>query len=142
MSRRTDSQKGPPWVGKTMRISDLITPASIAVRVHIGDKPDALRFAAHALGSRSGLDPERIANALAAREDLGSTGIGHGVALPHVCFPDLDRPYAFLCSLAKPIDFDSIDDGRVDLVCAVLSPTNPNSESLSNSGRHLKTPQG
>ncbi len=118
-----------------MRISDLITPASIAVRVHIGDKPDALRFASRALGSRSGLDPERIANAFAAREALGSTGIGNGVALPHVCFPDIERPYAFLCSLAKPIGFDSIDGGGVDLVCAVMSPTNPKtegSESLSN----------
>ncbi len=118
-----------------MRISDLITPASIAVRVHIDDKPDALRFTAMALGSRSGLKPERIREALAAREALGSTGIGHGVALPHVCFPDLERPYAFLCSLAKPIGFDAIDGERVDLVCAVISPANPKtdgSESLSN----------
>ena len=118
-----------------MRLSDLITPASIAVRVHIDDKPDALRFTAMALGSRSGLKPERIREALAAREALGSTGIGHGVALPHVCFPDLEKPYAFLCSLAKPIGFDSIDGERVDLVCAVISPINPKadgSESLSN----------
>ncbi len=88
-----------------------------------------------ALGSRSGLDPERIANALAAREALGSTGIGHGVALPHVCFPDLERPYAFLCSLARPIGFDAIDGERVDLVCAVISPANAKAEggeSLSN----------
>jgi PTS system nitrogen regulatory IIA component len=118
-----------------MRISDLITPASIAVRVHIDDKPDALRFAAMALGSRSGLDPERIWEALAAREALGSTGIGHGVAVPHVCLPDLDRPYAFLCSLAKPIGFDAIDGERVDLVCAVIAPANSKSggsESLTN----------
>ena len=118
-----------------MRISDLITPASIAVRVHIDDKPDAIRFAAMALGSRSGLNPERIREALAAREALGSTGIGHGVAVPHVCLPDLDRPYAFLCSLAKPIGFNSIDDERVDLVCAVINPTNSQSgasESLTN----------
>jgi|SRR5208337_56301 len=118
-----------------MRISDLITPASIAVRVRIDDKNDALRFTAVALGSRSGLDPERIRQALGAREALGSTGIGRGVALPHVCLPDLDRPYAFLCSLAKPIGFDSIDGERVDLVCAIISPTNSKSgasESLTN----------
>ena len=118
-----------------MRISDLITPASIAVRVHIDDKSDALRFAATALGARSGLNPERIREALAAREALGSTGIGHGVAVPHVSFPDLERPYAFLCSLAKPIGFDSIDGERVDLVCAIISPTNSQAgahEPLSN----------
>jgi PTS system nitrogen regulatory IIA component len=118
-----------------MRISDLITPASIAVRVHIDDKPGALRFAAMALGSRSGLNPERIREALAAREALGSTGIGRGVAVPHVSLPDLDRPYAFLCSLARPIGFEAIDGERVDLVCAVISPAKQQtgaSESLSN----------
>ena len=117
-----------------MRIADLITPASIAVRVHIDDKPDALRFAAMALGSRSGLHPERIREALASREALGSTGIGRGVAVPHVSFPDLDRPYALLFSLARPIGFDAIDGEPVDLICAIISPVAPSSgvsESLS-----------
>ena len=118
-----------------MRIADLITPASIAVRVHIDDKPEALRFAAMALGSRSGLQPERIREALTAREALGSTGIGRGVALPHVSFPELERPYALLFSLAKPVGFDAIDGEPVDLICAIISPATNNSgasESLSN----------
>ncbi len=119
-----------------MRISDLVTPASIAVRVHIDDKPDALRFAAMALGSRSGLDPERIRDALAAREALGSTGIGRGVAVPHVCFPDLERPYALFYTLANPIDFDSIDDEPVDLICAIISPAVSDS-GASESLAHL-----
>ncbi len=122
-------------MGMSVRISDLITPASIAVRVRIDDKSDALRFAAMALGARCGLNSERIRDALAAREALGSTGIGHGVAMPHVCLPDLDRAYAFLCLLAKPIGFDSIDGERVDLVCAVINPANSQSgasESLTN----------
>ena len=122
-------------MGKSMRISDLITPASIAVRVHIDDKSHALRFTAKALGARSGVPAERIREALAAREALGSTGIGRGVAVPHVCLPGLDRPYAFLCSLAKPIGFDSIDGERVDLVCAVITPAashSGGSESLAN----------
>jgi nitrogen PTS system EIIA component len=55
--------------------------------------------------------------------------------VPHVCLPGLDRPYAFLCSLAKPIGFDSIDGERVDLVCAVITPAASQSgasESLAN----------
>ncbi len=117
-----------------MRISDLITPASIAVRVHIDDKADALRFAAMALGSRCGLDPERIRQALAQREALGSTGIGKGVAVPHVCLGDLDRPYGLFFTLARPIAFEAIDGAPVDLVCAIISPANADrgtSESLS-----------
>ncbi len=122
-------------MGESVRITDLITPASIAVQVRIGDKSDALRFTAMALAARCGLNSERIREALTAREALGSTGIGRGVAVPHVCLPDLDRAHAFLCSLAKPIGFDAIDGERVDLVCAVLNPTNTQpgaNESLTN----------
>lgn len=118
-----------------MRLSDLITLSSIAVHVHVDDKPDALRFASRVLGSKSGLNPERIQRALAAREALGSTGIGRGVAVPHVSFSDIDRPFAFLCSLARPIGFEAIDDEKVDLVCAIISPAHSQSganESLSN----------
>ena len=118
-----------------MRLSDLITLSSIAVHVHVDDKLDALRFASRALGLRSGLDPERIRHALAAREALGSTGIGRGVGLPHVSFPDIERPYAHLSLLARPIGFDAIDDERVDLICAIISPANSQvggNESLTN----------
>jgi len=105
-----------------MRISDIITPTTIAVGVHIDDKAQVLKFIAARLGARSGLDPERIREALAAREALGSTGIGQGVALPHVCFPDLARPYGLFITLAEPIGFDSIDDEPVDIICAIISP--------------------
>lgn len=107
-----------------MRISDIITPASIAVRVPIADKSQALRFAAEALSKScdAGLSAERIGDALAAREALGSTGIGHGVAVPHVCFRELKRPCAFLFTLVAPIDFDAIDGEPVDLICAMINP--------------------
>jgi nitrogen PTS system EIIA component len=105
-----------------MRLTDIVTPATIAVQVRLEDKPHALKFAASSLGSRSGLDPDRVWRALAAREALGSTGIGKGVALPHVCFPDLDRPYALLCTLVNPIGFDAIDGKPVDLIFTIITP--------------------
>jgi nitrogen PTS system EIIA component len=107
-----------------MRISDIIAPASIAVHVPIEHKSHALSFAAEALSARCNVDlpAERIREALAAREALGSTGIGRGVAIPHVCFRDLDRPCAFFFTLAAAIDFGSIDDEPVDLICAMLNP--------------------
>jgi PTS system nitrogen regulatory IIA component len=108
-----------------MHLSGIITPATIAVRVRLEDKPHALKFAAASLGARSGLDPERICQALAAREALGSTGIGRGVAVPHICFPDLDRPYALLCTLANPIGFDSIDGKPVDLIFTIITSAGP-----------------
>lgn len=105
-----------------MRLSEMITPATVAVHVHIDDKAHALRFASASLGARSGLDPERIREALAAREALGSTGIGRGIAVPHVCISDLDRPYALFCTLADPIDFDAIDNKPVDLIFTIITP--------------------
>ncbi len=108
-----------------MRLSEIITPATIAVHVHLDDKAHALRFAASSLAGRSGLHCERIREALTAREALGSTGIGHGVALPHVCFPDLGQAYALLCTLAEPIDFDSIDGNPVDVIFTIVSPSGP-----------------
>jgi nitrogen PTS system EIIA component len=105
-----------------MRLSDIITPTTIAVHVHFNDKAHALKFAASSLGSRSGLNPERIREALAAREALGSTGIGRGIAVPHVCLPNLDKPYALFCTLAEPIDFDAIDNKPVDLIFTIITP--------------------
>ena len=109
-----------------MHLTDIITPETIAVQVRIADKAHALRFAAASLGARSKLAPERIGSALAAREALGSTGIGRGVAVPHVCLAGLDRPHALLCTLAAPIDFESIDGLPVDIVFAMITPSKTN----------------
>ncbi len=108
-----------------MRLSEIISPATIAVHVRIEDQAHALKFAAASLAMRSGLDAERIRQALAAREALGSTGIGRGIAVPHVCFADLDRPYALFCTLAEPIEFDAIDDKPVDLIFTIITPARP-----------------
>ncbi len=105
-----------------MRLTDVITPAAIAVHVHLDDKAHALRFAAGALAARSGLSLECIHGALAAREALGSTGIGRGIAVPHVCLPGLDQPYALFCTLAEPIGFDAIDGKPVDLIFTIVTP--------------------
>ena len=105
-----------------MRLTDIITPATIAVHVHLDDKAHALRFASGALGARSGVDPERIREALAAREELGSTGIGRGIAVPHVCLTGLDQAYALFCTLDEPIDSDSIDNKPVDLIFTIITP--------------------
>jgi PTS system nitrogen regulatory IIA component len=105
-----------------VRLCDLIQPESIAVSIDARDKPHAIRFISEKLARQSGLDAERVRSALAAREELGSTGIGHGIALPHVRLADLDRSYAAFGRLSAPIDFDAIDNQPVDLLCAIISP--------------------
>lgn len=118
-----------------MRLTDIITPASVTVHIHLNGKAQALKFAANSLGARSGLDPERIREALEAREALGSTGIGRGIAIPHVSLGGLDQPYALLCILAAPVDFDAIDSKPVDLIFTLITP--PNAGSSANALPYL-----
>jgi PTS system nitrogen regulatory IIA component len=74
------------------------------------------------------VDRQFLTTALAAREAMGSTGIGHGIAIPHVRNPILlqvDAPTVSLCFLEHPVDFGAIDDQPVRTVFAVISPTVP-----------------
>ncbi len=105
-----------------MRISDLIPPEDILLDVAIRDKTQALKFIAEELSIDRVLDPERVRAALAAREDLGSTGVGEGIALPHVCLPELNTSLGLFLRVTPPINFGSIDNKPVDLICAVISP--------------------
>ena len=61
---------------------------------------------------RLALDPAVIADAIAERERLGSTGFGGGVAIPHGKLDGLDRVYALFARLAEPVDYKAIDGGR------------------------------
>jgi PTS system nitrogen regulatory IIA component len=71
-----------------------------------------------------------IFDSLVARERLGSTGLGDGVALPHGRLRGLKQPIAALVTLGKGIDFDAIDQQPVDLLYALLVPEESNDEHL------------
>jgi PTS system nitrogen regulatory IIA component len=68
------------------------------------------------------VEPRAIAAALSAREALGSTGVGAGVALPHARVEGLSRTVAAFARLDSAIDFEAVDDEPVDLVFLLLSP--------------------
>ncbi|MFZ5657362.1 MAG: PTS sugar transporter subunit IIA [Pseudomonadota bacterium] len=69
-----------------------------------------------------GLPAAELVDRLAARERLASTGLGHGVAIPHCRLGNLDRPRAAFLRLAAPVDFDAPDGRPVDLVFAMAVP--------------------
>ncbi len=71
-----------------------------------------------------------ILDALSARERLGSTGLGYGIALPHGRMPELEAPTAAVITLNEGIDFDSPDSEPVDILFALLMPENCNDEHL------------
>jgi nitrogen PTS system EIIA component len=106
--------------GATMKISDLLSPTDVMTDVRASNKRLLLQeFAAKAADSL-GLPVDRIAPYLLKREELGSTGIGRGVAIPHARLPDLQRPFGLLAKLRQPIEFDAIDGQPVDIVFTLL----------------------
>src|SRR6267378_5306634 len=108
--------------GTTMKISDLLSPMDVMIDVRASNKRLLLQeFAARAAASL-GLNVDQIAPYLLKREELGSTGIGRGVAIPHARLPDVQRPYGLLARLKAPIEFDAIDEQAVDIVFVLLLP--------------------
>ena len=77
-----------------------------------------------------GLDARHVAERLADRERLGSTGFGGGVAIPHGKVDGLDRVVGLFAKLAQPIEFAAIDDMPVDLVFLLLSPPEAGADHL------------
>jgi len=63
-----------------------------------------------------------IFDVLIERERLGTTGVGHGIGIPHGKLANLDRLYGLFARLETPVDFDAIDDQPVDLICVLLAP--------------------
>jgi PTS system nitrogen regulatory IIA component len=113
-----------------MKISDLLSPGDVMIDVSATDKQKLLRALARKGGSIVGVMPERVLAELQRREELGSTGIGGGVALPHARFHQVDRPIGALVRLRKRIDFEAVDGEPVDLVFLLLLPEAPEGDQL------------
>ena len=113
-----------------MKISDLLSPTDVMIDVRASNKRLLLQeFAARAAASL-GLPADQVASCLLKREELGSTGIGKGVAIPHARLPDLQRPCGLLARLKPPIEFDAIDGQAVDIVFVLLLPAAAENEAL------------
>src|SRR5882672_12587358 len=110
----------PP--GATMKISDLLSPNDVMIDIRTSNKRLLLQELAARAAASLGLNVDQIAPYLLKREELGSTGIGRGVAIPHARLPDVHRPYGLLAKLKAPIEFDAIDGQAVDIVFVLLLP--------------------
>lgn len=104
----------------TMNLTTIFLPDDVLFDVAQQNKTNVLRFAATTASRTLGVDPVALFTVLEARELLGSTGIGRGIAVPHAALPDLGPPRGFILKLARPLDFDAIDEQPVDLVFLLL----------------------
>ena len=109
-----------------MDIVEFLTPERIGLDIRTRDKAACLTEAARLLARATpALDAAAVEAALKAREQLGSTGLGSGFALPHARVDGLDTYRGLFMRLARPIDFAAIDDKPVDLLFVLLIPFDP-----------------
>ncbi|RMD79220.1 MAG: PTS sugar transporter subunit IIA [Gammaproteobacteria bacterium] len=127
-----------------MRIADFIPEERIACAVKAASKKRALEVLAALLATADPrLDQREIFDRLMARERLGSTALGHGVAIPHSRMEGVDRELGALVRLVEPVDFDAADEGKVDLLVALLVPeasTREHLEVLAQLAEMLRDP--
>ena len=127
-----------------MKISDLLSPTDVMIDVRASNKRLLLQEFASKAAVSLGLPVDQIAPYLLKREELGSTGIGRGVAIPHARLPDLQRPHGLLAKLEQPIEFDAIDGQAVDIVFVLLLPAaveNAQLSALALVARTLRPPE-
>jgi nitrogen PTS system EIIA component len=105
-----------------MKIPGFLSADNVAIDVAAADKKKLLAELARKAGAIIDVLPDRVLAELVKREELGSTGMGGGVAIPHARFYQVTKPFGMLVRLRKPLDFDAVDGEPVDLVFLLLLP--------------------
>jgi nitrogen PTS system EIIA component len=107
-------------------LEDAVRIGGVFYRVEGHDKPSVLRSVVEVMPLPEEVDREFLLQVLLARESIGSTGMGEGIAIPHVRNPvvmHISRPMVSLCFLERPIDFAAIDGAPVHTLFTIVSPT-------------------
>jgi PTS system nitrogen regulatory IIA component len=126
-----------------MKVAEFLSPSDAVIDVRVQDKARLLKVLCNRAALTTKLDGNHLSAAILKREELGSTAMGGGVAIPHARIEHLIRPFGILARLRKPIDFDAIDGQPVDLVFLLLLPTSEPAEQLStlaSVARRLREP--
>lgn len=127
-----------------MKITEVMKPDRVLIDVSASTKPKLLHFLSRSAAGYLNLEGTDILRALQSRESLGSTGIGAGIAIPHAPVNGVASPFALLARLAKPIEFDAVDEEPVNLVCLILTPPGEQNhylKLLSKIARQLRSPE-
>jgi PTS system nitrogen regulatory IIA component len=113
-----------------MHLADFLDCDAIKTALPGGNKRSLMKQLADLAAQRLGLDAQLVLAALNEREQLGSTGFGQGVAIPHAKIEDLPNIYALFARLGDPLDYKAIDGRPVDLVFLLLSPPDAGAQHL------------
>jgi len=127
-----------------MKLCDFVVQAALIPEIALGSKESAIRSMVSALrqaGSIGESDEEGIVSAILKREELGSTGIGRGVAVPHTKHPSVDKLIAAIAVSKDGVDFASLDGEPVFVMFLLVSPPDRPGDhlrGLENISRHLR----
>ncbi len=111
-------------------LSDLLTPDTVVSGLVTANKKNLLQQLGALAERHWGIGGKAVAERLAEREKLGSTGFGGGIALPHGRIDSIQRVTGLFVRLARPVDFNAIDDLPVDLVFLLMSPPDAGADHL------------
>ncbi len=104
------------------RLANILSPSQVVAHVEVTSKKRAFEEAGLLFENLHGLSRALVTESLFSRERLGSTGLGHGVAIPHGRIKGLKSPMAAVFQLAQPIAFEAPDELPVGLLIFLLVP--------------------
>jgi PTS system nitrogen regulatory IIA component len=113
-----------------MDFAKLLKPEAVKVLTAASSKKHLLHEIGDLVSEVYGLNTGIVVESLLARENLGPTGVGNGVALPHARIEGLDSVAGAFVLLDRPVDFDSVDRQPVDIAFALFAPLNAGVEHL------------
>lgn len=113
-----------------MELSTILLPNAVSVTGQLTSKKRLFQKLGEIVSTAYGLDAATAVEALQDRENLGPTGVGHGVALPHARIAGLDHVVGAFLRIEKPLNFDAVDRQPVDLVFTLFAPLDSGVEHL------------
>ncbi|MEE8634223.1 MAG: PTS IIA-like nitrogen regulatory protein PtsN [Methyloceanibacter sp.] len=113
-----------------MHLGDLISPEAVLPSLKTKGKKQLLQELSTRAARISGLPERNIFDVLWQREQLGSTGLGQGVAIPHGKLGGLKQIVVLFAHLAEPVEFDAVDGEPVDIVFLLLAPEGAGADHL------------
>lgn len=111
-------------------LSALLCDGVVIADCQAASRKQVILQLAEALASETGLDARHIVEAVMVREQLGSTGVGDGVAIPHARIKGLDVPIGGFARLERGVDFEAVDERECDLIFMLLAPDTAGADHL------------
>jgi PTS system nitrogen regulatory IIA component len=114
-----------------MNISDFLVPENSITGMRAADKTVLLKELCARAAAALNLETDTVLSAILKREELGSTGVGGGIAIPHARIRGVQQPFGIFARLVTPIDYSAVDDRPVDVVFMLLLPSTPVGDQLN-----------